>query len=203
MPKPDPNAEWKIDGYIDEVRPFAQPILRILRELIHEAHPEIEEDWKWGGPAYSLNGLVCMTWAFQRHASITFYYGSEIDDWAKVFENREGVEVAFNRRIKFTEASQIQTDVILDYVAQAAAINESGRKPRQEARKTAIVVRVPPFVKDGFKGEPKAYAFFEGLSPSARRDFCRWIMDAKQEATRIRRREKLIEAMRAENKRVY
>ncbi len=200
MPKPDPNAELKIEAYIDDAPRFAQPILTVLRDLVHEAHPEIQDDWKWRIPAYTLNGIVCVTGGFKKHVSLTFCYGSAIDDWAKVFEKRD---IAINRTIRYANVKQVKADVVLDYMAQAAAINLEGRKPRLDPPKPKPLV-VPNFVQEGVYAEgPQVQAFFEAQPLGMKRQYCSWIMSAKQEETRIRRREKMLAAMRIGKKFVY
>jgi len=42
----------KIDAYIEKVAPFAQPVLKHLRKLVHKACPETEETIKWGMPCF-------------------------------------------------------------------------------------------------------------------------------------------------------
>jgi hypothetical protein len=60
MGKKDP----RVDAYIAKAQPFAQPILRKLRTLVHKADPEIEETVKWGMPSFTHAGIVCGMAAF-------------------------------------------------------------------------------------------------------------------------------------------
>src|SRR5207249_1100443 len=65
----------RIDTYIAEAAPFAQPILKHLRKLIHTASPEITEDFKWSTPTYLYRGkLFCRTAAFKAHATLGFWH---------------------------------------------------------------------------------------------------------------------------------
>lgn len=62
-----------IDEYIFNAQPFARPILKKIRTIIHGLGAEIEETIKWGSPVYVFHGNLCMTWAFKEHAAIVFF----------------------------------------------------------------------------------------------------------------------------------
>lgn len=198
--RPDPNAEAKIESYIEDARPFARPILIELRRIIRATHEELLDDWKWSAPTYSRNGMVCATWAFTNHATLIFFRADELDDWADAFEpNNDKVE--HTGRVKYTEYNQIDPEVVSNYVLQAVALNESkpglARRPNQP-----IEVIVPDVLARALEAAPEAKAFFDGLAPSYRRDWCRWITEAKREETRDRRLTKALDRLTAGEKRV-
>ena len=68
MAKKDP----RLDAYIARSAAFARPILRHLRQVVHEACPEVEETIKWSMPAFSYYGLLCGMAAFKAHATFGF-----------------------------------------------------------------------------------------------------------------------------------
>tara|TARA_Y100000588_G_scaffold394670_1_gene516444 strand:- start:6792 stop:7040 length:249 start_codon:yes stop_codon:yes gene_type:complete len=61
------NASPKVDAYIAEAAPFAQPILRKIRKLFHQACPEIQEEIKWNAPTFMHEGIVAGMVAFKAH----------------------------------------------------------------------------------------------------------------------------------------
>jgi len=63
----------RIDAYIDSAAEFARPILRHLRELVHEACPEATETLKWGMPSFEYQGLLCGLAAFKSHCVFGFW----------------------------------------------------------------------------------------------------------------------------------
>src|SRR4051812_49862499 len=69
MGKKDP----RVDAYIAKKAPFAQPILKELRAIIHEADPDISEDIKWGAPAFMHKGIVCIIAGFKQHCAVNFW----------------------------------------------------------------------------------------------------------------------------------
>lgn len=69
----------RIDAYIERAAPFAQPILRHARALVHEACPEVEESIKWGMPSFShAGGILCGMAAFKQHASFGFWRHADV-----------------------------------------------------------------------------------------------------------------------------
>jgi hypothetical protein len=59
------TIEPKIDAYIAQSAPWAQPILKHLRELVHKACPETEEKVKWGFPHFDYKGPMVSMAAFK------------------------------------------------------------------------------------------------------------------------------------------
>jgi uncharacterized protein YdhG (YjbR/CyaY superfamily) len=49
----------RVDEYIDRAQPFAKPILKHLRKLVHTACPEVEETMKWAMPSFEYKGALC------------------------------------------------------------------------------------------------------------------------------------------------
>ncbi len=76
------------------------------------------------------------------------------------------------------------TEVGLAKIDQTV-LDEEPQAPAPKPAKTELVV--PPFVEDALKATPAAWTHFEKLAPSCRREYIRWIMDAKKEETRLRR----------------
>jgi hypothetical protein len=74
MGKRDP----RIDDYIREAAPFARPVLRHLRRIVHEAAPGIEETIKWRFPHFVQGGIVCSMAAFKAHCSFGFWKGRHV-----------------------------------------------------------------------------------------------------------------------------
>ena len=75
MSKRDP----RVTAYIQERAPFARPILRHLRKVIHEAAPGLEEAIKWGMPSFVYQGrIVCGFAGFKAHCALWFWKGKAI-----------------------------------------------------------------------------------------------------------------------------
>ena len=63
----------RIDAYGDEVPDWAQPICTKLRRIVHKAATDIVEGWKWGGPVFERDGLICGYRTFKRHVALHFF----------------------------------------------------------------------------------------------------------------------------------
>ena len=62
----------KVDAYIAKSGDFAQPILRHLREIVHEACPDVEEEMKWSFPHFTYKGMFASMAAFKGHCAFGF-----------------------------------------------------------------------------------------------------------------------------------
>ena len=180
----------RIDAYIARSAPFARPILKHLREIVHAACPEVEETLKWSMPAFMYKGQLCGMAAFRQHATFGFWKGSLVVSG----KDRKPAE-AMGQFGRITSVDDLPAKrVIAGYVKAAMKLNDEGVKvPRAAAKQKPLVV--PADLKAALNGSPKARRTFEGFPPSKRRDYVEWITGAKAEATRLRRLETAIEWM--------
>ena len=75
MPRRDP----RVTAYIQGTAPFARPILRHLRRVIHEGAPGLEETLKWGMPSFLHEGkIVCGFAGFKGHCALWFWNGRAV-----------------------------------------------------------------------------------------------------------------------------
>jgi hypothetical protein len=83
-----PKKDKRIDAYIAKAKPFAQPILKHLRGLVHKASPEIQETVKWGAPFFEYKGTVCGMAAFKEHTALVFPKAALMKDAEKLLGDR-------------------------------------------------------------------------------------------------------------------
>jgi hypothetical protein len=62
----------RVEAYIAKSADFARPILTHLRELIHQAAPQLNETMKWSAPFFDHKGPVCHMAAFKQHCAFGF-----------------------------------------------------------------------------------------------------------------------------------
>jgi uncharacterized protein YdeI (YjbR/CyaY-like superfamily) len=180
MGKKDP----RIDAYIAKSADFAKPILRHIRELIHQGCPEVEETMKWSFPNFAHKGILCGMAAFKEHCSFGFWKGELIVGKA-AGNNGEGM----GQFGKLKTLSDLPADrMLLGYIKEAARLNEEGIKrpvkPRPKVKKELVV---PDFFATALKKNNRALATFEGFSYSHKKEYVEWITEAKGEDTRQRR----------------
>jgi uncharacterized protein YdeI (YjbR/CyaY-like superfamily) len=178
------SRDPRVDAYIERAAPFAQPILRHLRDTIHAASPEIEEAMKWSFPHFMHHGILCSMAAFKEHCSFGFWKESLVLGSADM--PRDEAMGQFGRIRSLSDLPSRET--LIEYVRRAMRLNEQGVKvPKAQAGKGRPELEIPePFLR-ALEGHPEAAAAFEGFSPSHRREYVEWIAEAKREETRDRR----------------
>jgi uncharacterized protein YdeI (YjbR/CyaY-like superfamily) len=181
-----------IDTYIEGAQPFARPILKKLRAIIKSLGDEIEETIKWGSPVFVYHGNLCMTWAFKEHAAIFFFKGALMKDPYKVLLQSDGGNVS-SRSIRYTNANQIDDQIVREYLLQAMEINKKGLKIKPEKK---VPLTIPEEFTGLLKKYKKEYSQFQQLAPSHQREYVQAFKDAKKEETKHRRFEKMLENLR-------
>jgi hypothetical protein len=98
-----------------------------LRQVIHEADPDIAEDWKWDTAVWTHNGLVCAAGVFKDHVKINFFKGASLEDPKGLFN--AGLDAKATRAIDFNEGDRVDTPALKNLICAAVAINlAAGRK---------------------------------------------------------------------------
>ena len=176
------KKDERIDAYIAKQAPFARPILEHLRAVVHAACPDVEETLKWGMPSFEYHGILCGMAAFKQHATFMFWKGKLI-----VVSAGKDLESAMGQFGRITSVKDLPAKrVLMGYVKQAMALNEAGTTVKR-AVKPKPALRMPADLKAALAKNRRALATFEGFSPSAKRDYLEWVLEAKQPATRAKR----------------
>src|SRR5262245_46490618 len=126
MGKRDP----RVDAYIAKAADFAKPILTHIRDVVHEACPEVEETLKWSTPSFEYKGLLCGMAAFKQHAQFGFWKHDLVTG-----SPRAERSMGFGRLTKVSELPPKKQ--LLAYVKKAAALNDAGIKPARAPMKGA------------------------------------------------------------------
>jgi uncharacterized protein YdeI (YjbR/CyaY-like superfamily) len=180
----------EVDAYISKVQPFAKPILKRLRTIIHKTCPKVKEEIKWGAPFYLYQDRVlCATMAFKAHCALVFWKGALIGKTNKKAKD----ELKRLRRIPCLENLPPEKDLSA-YLKRGMHLNEPTTKlPPREKRSAPL--EAPSDLTKALRGHPKAKATFDSFTPTKRKDYIYWIIGAKTEETRERRLETAIEWM--------
>ncbi|SEM40988.1 Uncharacterized conserved protein YdeI, YjbR/CyaY-like superfamily, DUF1801 family [Pseudoxanthomonas sp. GM95] len=175
------TSEPRIDAYIEQAAPFAQPILREIRQRLHASCGELEEAIKWGMPAFLYRGkILCVTAAFKAHATLAFWRRDE------GVAKPEKVGEAMGEFGKLTQVKDLPGKrEFAAKVKEAMARIEAGA-PQRVVKPRAPVTMVPAFAQ-ALAGHAQAKKHYDGFSAGYQRDYLEWIGDAKTEATRDKR----------------
>jgi uncharacterized protein YdeI (YjbR/CyaY-like superfamily) len=186
------QTDARIDEYINKSAPFARPVLQHVRELVHEACPEVAETIKWGFPHFTYKGILCSMAAFKQHCSFGFWKASIMKDPERILKRAGKTEMGNFGKI--ASIKDLPADkIMLSYIKEAVLLNEKGTKVMARGEKARTEIPVPEELTLGLKKNKKALASFEQLSPSHKREYLKWITEAKMTATRQRRIETTIE----------
>jgi uncharacterized protein YdeI (YjbR/CyaY-like superfamily) len=179
MAKKDP----RIDAYIHKAAPFAQPILRHLRKVVHAAVPGVEEDMKWSTPHFMYRGMLCGMAAFKQHCTFGFWKGSLVLDG-------NGVRDAMGHFGRITSLDDLPSDrVLAGYIKKAARLNEQGVKVERKRAGSPPPLEVPAYFRSALRKHRAARQAFEGFRPSHQREYVEWLTEARTDATRQKRLE--------------
>ena len=120
------NPSELIDKQIADLPGWRGQMLARLRELIHEADPDLTEEWKWNTAVWTHNGTVCALSAFKDHVKINFFKGASLADPDGLFNS--GLDAKNSRSIDLYEGDTIDEPALKNLIRSAAAHNKAGRK---------------------------------------------------------------------------
>jgi hypothetical protein len=141
---PVKSASASIDEKIKELGDWRGKTLARLREIIHEAAPEIVEEWKWakqtspGTPVWSHGGIVCTGETYKNVVKMTFSRGAALKDPSGLFNS--SLEGNVRRAIDIHEGENVDEAALKDLIRAAVALNLEGKsktKPRQASGRRA------------------------------------------------------------------
>ena len=127
-----PNGETasaNITKRIEELGDWRGEILASVRKLIHEAYPDIQEEWKWRGvPVWSRDGIVCTGESYSQVVKLTFARGASLKDPKKLFNS--SLEGNTRRAIDLREGEAIDEAAFKQLIGAAVTANASVRAGR-------------------------------------------------------------------------
>lgn len=136
-PASSESASAQIDARINELGDWRGKTLARVRQLIHEADPEIIEEWKWmGTPIWSHAGIVCTGETYKSIVKMTFAKGAALKDPERLFNS--SLEGNVRRAIDIHEGEQINEAALKDLIRAAVELNlivKNKPKPRRSSSK--------------------------------------------------------------------
>lgn len=135
----DEAAATNITRRIGELGDWRGAMLARVRQLIHEADPEIREEWKWakpssgGTPVWSHDGIVCTGESYKDKVKLTFVRGASLSDPRKLFN--AGLEGNTRRAIDLHEGDQVDETAFGRLIRAAVAANTAALARRATRKK--------------------------------------------------------------------
>ena len=136
---PVESASAFIDEKIKELGDWRGKTLAYVRQLIHDADPDIQEEWKWvkptnpGTPVWSHDGGVCTGESYKEVVKLTFFRGASIKDPKKLFNS--SLEGNTRRAIDIREGEKINEAAFKQLIRAAVAANSAARAQRAVQKK--------------------------------------------------------------------
>jgi hypothetical protein len=132
-------ASAHVTKRIQELGDWRGRTLAHLRQLIHDAAPGIEEEWKWakpkspGIPVWSHDGGICTGESYKQVVKLTFYRGASLKDPQKLFNS--SLQGNIRRAIDFREGEKINEAAFKQLIRAAVAANSAARALRAAKKK--------------------------------------------------------------------
>jgi uncharacterized protein YdeI (YjbR/CyaY-like superfamily) len=172
------TTDPRIDDFIVKAAPFAQPILKQFRAVVHVAVPEAVETIKWGMPHFTMNGKILAGMAaFKAHAALMVEGAGE----------RRGMEGGgMGNYGKLKSIDEMPADAELTELLQTRAANiRSGAKVAKPKPAPKAEISAPEDFLAALTA--KGRETFDAFAPSHRREYLEWIVEAKRPETRAKR----------------
>ena len=128
------TASSKITKKIQALGDWRGDALERVRQLIHDADPDVEEEWKWmGTPVWSHDGIICTRESYQQVVKLTFARGASLKDPRKLFNS--SLEGNTRRAIDIREGEQLNAVAFKALIRAAVAANSAALAARASRKK--------------------------------------------------------------------
>jgi len=132
-PVVEESASALIDARIKELGDWRGSTLAKVREIVHEADPEVIEEWKWmGTPVWSHSGIICTGETYQKVVKLTFAKGAALEDPAGLFNS--SLEGNVRRAIDIREGEAVNAAALKELIRAAIALNIESKKKAKTRR---------------------------------------------------------------------
>jgi hypothetical protein len=132
-PVPPKSASALIDQRISELADWRGTMLAKVRAIIHEADPEIVEEWKWmGTPIFSHGGIVCTGETYKSVVKLTFHKGAALKDPSGLFNS--SLDGNVRRAIDIREGEKVDAKALKALIRAAVALNLEGKVQSKRGR---------------------------------------------------------------------
>lgn len=191
------NKDKRIDDYISKSTDFAKPILSHLRNLVHEACPNVQETIKWGMPFFDHKGPLCNLASFKQHCAFGFWKAVLMKDSKEMVGKNE---YAMGHLGKITGLKDLPPNKkIISWIKEAVKLNDDDVKlPERKRSDLKKEIEIPAAFQNALNKNKIAATTFRNFSPSHKYEYLEWITGAKTEETRDKRIAKAIEQLSEE-----
>lgn len=181
-----------VDAYIHGAHQWQAELFK-LRDILNSC--ALQETVKWGAPCYTAHGKnVVGIGSFKSYVGLWFYQGALLSDPQGVLINAQTGRTKALRQWRFTSAAQIKPRIIKSYVREAIGLAAAGKEIKP-ARNQALTL--PAELKHALADQPDTKQAFESLTKGKRREYAQYIAEAKRDATKAARLDKILPMIQA------
>lgn len=168
------NAQWKEE-------------LKILSNIISQF--PFQSCIKWGAEVFTFNGKNVVSYGgFKNYFALWFFNGVFLKDTHNVLVNAQEGKTKSLRQWRFTSKEEINSKLIQQYLKEAIAIEKKGLRIHPEKFKS---LPVPDLLLNALNSNKRLKTGFAKLTPGKQKEYILYLNEAKQEATRLTRLEKI------------
>ena len=132
--KPPTEATDKITQRIADLADWRGETLAYVRKLIHQAVPDVREEWKWmGTPVWEHDGGICTGETYKQVVKLTFHRGASLDDPDKLFNS--SLEGNVRRAIDIRQGGKLDEAAFQQLIRAAVAANAAAQAERKAKKK--------------------------------------------------------------------
>ena len=129
------SASALIDKRIEELPDWRGKMLAKVRKIIHDADPDVVEEWKWmGTPVWSHEGMYALANPHKDKVKLTFFHGAKLADPAGLFN--AGLDGGKWRAIDFREGDKVDTRALKALLREAITYNTAHSVPRSRGSRS-------------------------------------------------------------------
>jgi uncharacterized protein YdeI (YjbR/CyaY-like superfamily) len=178
----------QVDAYIEKSAPFARPILKHVRSLVHRACPGVVEAIKWSFPNFNYKGsILCSMAAFKQHCTFGFWLSAQMQDPENILATTGRDSMGNLGHLRSVDDLP-KDDILIQYLKHAMTLIESGVKlAKKQPAAAAKIIEIPDYFTNVLATNEKARLHFESFAYSHKKEYIEWISEAKTEATRNKR----------------
>ncbi len=149
----------------------------------------LEKTIKWGAEVFTYNGKNVVSYGgFKNYFTVWFYNGVFLEDKYNVLVSAQEGKTKSLRQWRFTSMEEINEKKISEYIYEAIEIEKKGLKIQPEK---FMAIPISELLEAEFKNDKFLKTAFEKLTPGKQKEYIVFINEAKQEATKLKRLEKI------------
>ena len=181
-----------VDEFIEKHLGWEEEITS-LREMLLSTH--LEETIKWGAPVYTLDGKnVVGIGAFKNHCALWFFQGALLKENTALLQNAQEGKTKALRQIKFEKGDEIPANSLRKYALEAIQNQKEGKEIKPARDKE---VEIPSLLETALENDSDLKKAFFELTRGKQKEYCEYISEAKREATKLSRLEKITPMIKA------